>query len=307
MAGDRVGENVIAQGAKTSRYFMVLFSWCRRAVDWKTLLIFLIFVFGAIWSYQVLLKKKPVDFSDPALRTVRIKDHDGREVIVPRTNRFHDDFEAGIERRIEGWHQHMKLASDSNPGKPDNSVEITTEKIRSGRFALKTHTSKDPRDLQKAALLRELFFFPPGSNCWFSAWFYIPGAESIENLFIFDLEATGYHGVGRRLMFTGKDGRYLMLEGKRSTGPQFSQTVSPVPFPRNQWVHVKLHLFLSPGEDGRVQLWQDGKLILDKNGRNMVENTFYDRVEVGQTANSTHRDLTMFVDDVRISDEPLED
>ena len=107
MAGDRVGENVIAQGAKTRRYFMVLFSWCRRAVDWKTLLIFLIFVFGAIWSYQVLLKKKPVDFSDPALRTVRIKDHDGREVIVPRTNRFHDDFEAGIERRIEIGRAHV--------------------------------------------------------------------------------------------------------------------------------------------------------------------------------------------------------
>lgn len=247
------------------------------------------------------------DLSDPALLSVRIKDRDGRDVVVTRTNHFADDFEQGIERRVEGWHQQMKLASNSNAGNPANLVETTTEQSRSGKSALKTYTPKDSRDLQKAALLRELFFFPPGSDCWFSAWFYIPGSESIENLFIFDLEATGYHGVGRRLMFTGTNGRYLMLEGKRSTGPQYSQTESPVPFPRNQWVHVKLHLHLSPGGNGQVQLWQDGTLILNKSGRNMVENTFYDRIEVGQTANNTHRELTVYVDDVQISDKPLED
>ncbi len=251
--------------------------------------------------------RKKLDFSDPALLSVRIKDRDGREVVVTRTNHFADGFEHGIERRIEGWHQHMKLASDSNAGSQANLVEKTTEQVHSGKSALKTYTPKDPRDLQKAALLRELFFFPPGSDCWFSASFYIPGSESIENLFIFDLEATGYHGVGRRLMFTGTNGRYLMLEGKRSTGPQYSQTESPVPFPRNQWVHVKLHLHLSPDGNGRAELWQDGTLILKKSGRNMVENTFYDRIEVGQTANSTHRELTMYVDDVKISDKPIDD
>lgn len=252
-------------------------------------------------------RRNQLDFSDPALLSVRIKDRDGREMIVTRTNHFADDFEHGIERRIEGWHQHMKLASNSNAGNPANRVETTGDQVHSGKFALKTYTPKDSRDLQKAALLRELFFFPPGSDCWFSAWFYIPGSESIENLFIFDLEATGYHGVGRRLMFTGTNGRYLMLEGKRSTGPQYSQTESPVPFPRNQWVHVKLHLHLSPDGKGRVELWQNGTLILNKSGRNMVENTFYDRVEVGQTANSTHRELTMYVDDVKISDKPIDD
>lgn len=252
-------------------------------------------------------RRKAIDFSDPALLKVRIKDQGGKDLTVVRTNHFADDFEHGIERRIDGWHQHMKLASDSNAGNPANRVETSAEQMHSGKSALKTYTPKDPRDLQKAALLRELFFFPPGSDCWFSAWFYIPGTESIENLFIFDLESTGYHGVGRRLMFTGPNGRYLMLEGKRSTGPQYSQTKSPIPFPRNQWVHVKLHLHLSPGGDGQIQLWQDKTLILDKSGRNMVENTFYDRIEVGQTANSTHRELTLYVDDVKISDKPIDD
>lgn len=283
-----------------------LSAWRRSPLNWRRLLVVLAILVVGMLVISGWWRKK-LDFSDTALLSVRIKDRDGRDVVVARTNHFADDFEHGIERRIEGWHQHMKLASDSNEGNQANRVETTLDQVHSGKSALKTYTPKDSRDLQKAALLRELFFFPPGSDCWFSAWFYIPGSESIENLFIFDLEATGYHGVGRRLMFTGASGRYLMLEGKRSTGPQYSQTESPVPFPRNQWVHVKLHLHLSPDQNGQVELWQDGTLILNKSGRNMVENTFYDRVEVGQTANSAHREITVYVDDVQISDKPIDD
>lgn len=279
----------------------------RSALTWRRLLVILCIVVAVGMHVISGSWRKKLDFSDPALLSVRIKDRDGRDVVATRTNHFADDFEHGIERRIDGWHQHMKLASDSNAGNAANCVETTIDQVYSGKSALRTYTPKDSRDLQKAALLRELFFFPPGSDCWFSAWFYIPGSESIENLFIFDLEATGYHGVGRRLMFTGTNGRFLMLEGKRSTGPQYSQTESPVSFPRNQWVHVKLHLHLSPGGNGQVELWQDGTLILNKSGRNMVENTFYDRIEVGQTANNTHRELTVYVDDVKTSDKPIDD
>jgi len=125
-----------------------------------------------------------LDFSDPKLLSVRIKDPDGKDLIVKRVNVFADDFEHGIERRIEGWHQQMKLSSNSNAGNSANLIETTSEQVHSGKSSLKTYTPRDSLDLQKAALLRELFFFPPGSDCWFSAWFFIPGSESIENLFI---------------------------------------------------------------------------------------------------------------------------
>lgn len=251
--------------------------------------------------------RSPIDFSDPEKFVVRITDPNGREQVLHRVNSFADDFENGIERTVDGWHQQMKLASGSKAGNPANRVETTTEQVHSGKFALKTYTPKDPNDLQKAAVLRELFFFPPESDFWFSAWYFIPGQSNIENLFIFDLEATGRSGVGRRLMFTGSHGLYLMLEGKRSTGPQYAQTQTPVPFPRNQWVHLKLHLHLSPGATGSVELWQDGKLILDKQGPNIPRDSFYDRIEVGQTANSTHQELTVFVDDVQVSNQPIVD
>lgn len=266
---------------------------------------------GVIASMVMLIARpwgrgKPVDFSDPDKFLVRTKDEHGRELVLKRVNNFSSDFEDGIARKIEGWHQTLTLASGSRSGNAANRVETSTEQVHSGKTALKTYTPKDPNDLQKATLLRELFFFPPGSDCWFSAWYFIPGKASIENLFIFDLESTQNHGLGRRLMFTGPNGQYLMLEGKRSTGPQYSQTDKPVAFPRNQWVHVKLHLHLSAGDDGRVELWQDDKLVLDKRGANMPQNTFYDRIEVGQTANSTHQELTVYVDDVQVSDKPIE-
>ena len=251
--------------------------------------------------------RRPIDFSNPADFVVRITDPSGREQVYHRVNSFADDFETGIERKVEGWHQQMKLASGSNAGSPSNRVETSEEQVHSGQFALKTLTPKDSRDLQKAAVLRELFFFPPGSDFWFSAWYFIPGKSNIENLFIFDLEATGRSGVGRRLMFTGSQGRYLMLEGKRSTGPQYAQTKTPVPFPRDQWVHLKLHLHLSPDHAGTVKLWQDGMLILNKQGSNIPRDTFYDRIEVGQTANSTHQEQIVYVDDVRVSDQPIDD
>lgn len=253
-----------------------------------------------LWGPQ-----RPVDFSDPDKFLVRTKDADGEEVVLKRVNTFADDFENGVSRNINGWHQQIKLASDSRAGNAANQVETSQEQVHSGQFALKTYTPADPNDLQKAAVLRELFFFPPGSDCWFSAWFYIPGEASIENLFLFDLEATTRFSVGRRLMFTGTDGKYLMLEGKRTTGPQYAQTEKPVAFPRNQWVHVKLHLHLASNDEGHVELWQDGQLILDKHGANIPANTFYDRIEVGQTANSTHKELTVYVDDVQVSDQPL--
>ncbi|WP_175517421.1 heparin lyase I family protein [Planctomicrobium piriforme] len=251
--------------------------------------------------------RQPMDFSDPGKFLVRTRDQDGKEIVLERVNSFADDFETVISRKIEGWHQEMKLSSGSKPGAPANNLQTTTEQVHTGMFSLKTQTSQDAHDLQKAALLRELFFFPPHSDFWFSAWYYIPGQSDIENLFLFDLEATANDGLGRRLMLTGSNGRYLMLEGKQSTGPQYAQTTSPVPFPRDQWVHLKLHLHLSTGAEGRVELWQDGMLILDKQGPNIPPDTFYDRIEVGQTANSTHQALTVYVDDVRVSDKPIDD
>ena len=266
---------------------------------------------GVIASVGMLIARpwgrgQPLDFSDPDKFLVRTTDGSGKELVLKRVNDFASDFETGIARKIEGWHQTLTLSSGTKSGNAANRVETTTEQVHSGEFSLKTYTPKDPNDLQKATLLRELFFFPPGSDCWYSARYFIPGQASIENLFIFDLEATQNHGLGRRLMFTGRNGQYLMLEGKRSTGPQYAQKENPVAFPRNQWVHVKLHLHLSASGDGKFELWQDGKLVLDKQGANMPSNTFYDRIEVGQTANTTHQEQTVYVDDVRVSDKPIE-
>ena len=78
-------------------------------------------------------------------------------------------------------------------------------------------------------------------------------------------------------------------------------------FPKDKWVEVKIHLRLSDGADGRMQVWQDGIKVLDEAGKTLPRSrTVYDRMQVGLTANNGHNQAqTLFVDDVVLSNRPL--
>jgi hypothetical protein len=72
---------------------------------------------------------------------------------------------------------------------------------------------------------------------------------------------------------------------------------------------VETHAFLSD-EAGRVQIWQDGRKVLDKQGRTLpLADTIYDRFELGITAiaKGSRYEKVLYVDDVVISDSPIPD
>lgn len=242
----------------------------------------------------------------------------GQDEIFQCITLFADDFESvcsksepkkticrnDITFSPDRWHSIVNLAEGGKKlGSPKNTIEISSEQAHSGSFSLKTYTTQNPDSLERISLQREALFFPPGSNFWYSAWYYIPGTQDIENLFIFDVGSIQLYRQERRLLFAGKNGNnYLILEGKTLTGPDYYQLSSPTIFPRDQWVHIKVHLKLSTGADGVSEVWQDGKKIVEGRGQNMPRGAFYDVVEVGQTSNSTHKEQTLFVDDVVIAD-----
>ena len=100
---------------------------------------------GVIASVWVLIARpwgrgQPIDFSDPDKFVVRTTDESGKELVLKRVNNFASDFEEGIARKVEGWHQTLTLASGSKSGNPANRVETTTEQVHSGEFSLKTYT-----------------------------------------------------------------------------------------------------------------------------------------------------------------------
>lgn len=209
----------------------------------------------------------------------------------------------GITFSPDRWHSIVNLAAGGeSPGSPNNKIEISSERAHSGGFSLKAHTTKNPDSLERISLQREALFFPPGSDFWYSAWYFIPGSQDIENLFIFDVGTLQLDRQERRLLLAGKNGNnYLVLEGKALTGLDYYQLSTPALFPRNQWVHIKVHLKLSSGNDGISEVWQNGKKIIEGRGQNMPRSVFYDVIEVGQTSNTTHHEQTLFVDDVTIS------
>jgi hypothetical protein len=244
---------------------------------------------------------RPVSLSDCG--TVG-KDLDGKEKIFNCVTSMFDDFENGLQISESKWHKQINQTSRGNEGDKENYLEITTEQAHSGTYSLKTFTATDPGDLQKSALARELLFFPAGSDFWYSAWYYIPG-DNTQNLFLFELESTRYHYVGRRLSLTGENGNILYIQAKKDTGEDFYQSGTPTLFPKNTWVHIILHFYLSPDNDGLAELWQDDKKIIEGRGPNIPAGQFYDWISVGQTANNSHYAQTIYVDDVSVSDSPF--
>ena len=73
-------------------------------------------------------------------------------------------------------------------------------------------------------------------------------------------------------------------------------------------MELRVHLFLSEGGDGRMEVWQDGTKVLDATGQTLpTARTIYDRLQVGLTANGNRMHAqTLFVDDVAISNRPLD-
>jgi hypothetical protein len=191
----------------------------------------------------------------------------------------------------------------------DNRIEPVTERAHGGRGALKMVSTERSRGMVtcKASLSTELMHFVKGDDVWYSAWYYVPEGGPLPSTWM-DLETTWLHEhPGIRIMTTG-GGRFLCVELKWAGKPVYRQTRGrEVPFPTGRWVQVKTHFKLSEKDDGVVELWQDGEKIIDARGQTLVlSHAIYNSLEVGISAYSEQKgDCTLFVDDVRLSSEPL--
>ena len=156
----------------------------------------------------------------------------------------------------------------------------------------------------KASLGTGFVYFEQNEHFWFQAWFRIDGPTRPFTLA--DLEGREVkESPGIRLMLF--DGQELGVELKALDKPKYRQAAgAKVTFPTDQWVQVTWHVFLHPDE-GHVQVWQDEKLVVDSHGPTLpFRGIMYDSLEVGISAHSFgDQPATLFVDDVRITTEPL--
>jgi hypothetical protein len=190
-----------------------------------------------------------------------------------------------------------------------NAVELTTAAAHSGEKSLKCYAVASRGGVtSKADIERGGLRFTKGDHVWSQCWVLLKREASAENVFVWDLETSRkWQSPGRRLYLQPGDVLASDL-GKWPFGKTFRQPWSQrVEFPKGRWVRLRVHLFLSNGADGTMEVWQDDAKVLDAKGQTLpTAKTIYDRLEIGLTGNgSTEQEHTLYVDDVVISNQPL--
>ena len=118
------------------------------------------------------------------------------------------------------------------------------------------------------------------------------------------------------MMSGGND--FLSIERGKISGSTLEQTTFS--FPRNEWVSIRWELTLSDTDTGINKLFINGDEVITRNAMNMPnaeifrdifaengiefnlqEPVFYERVQVGVTANPTSENIELFVDDFSIT------
>jgi len=191
----------------------------------------------------------------------------------------------------------------------DNRIEFVSDMVHSGHGAMKTYCESPSRSMicAKSFLGTELLHFVKGDEVWLSGWFNIPKGSGVP-FTVFDLKTNWIHlRPGIRLVLW--DGKYAGYELKWARRVEYRQAHGKEsPFPLGQWVNLKVHLKLSEKDaDGLIEMWQDGQQILNTHGQTLtMANSVYNSLEVGITAhNDLSKPATLYVDDVKVSSNPL--
>ena len=191
----------------------------------------------------------------------------------------------------------------------ENSITIDTTNFHSGNKSLKFVAKKSAIDsLSKCSIAKKNMSFWEGETLRMSVWYFIEGTNSLDWLFLLDLEEQTAIGAGPGMRLALVDNQ-LRVEYKFNEKDITQPVGQEVDFPRNQWVELVWEIKLSQKYKGAVRLWQNGQLIIDTQNNRTLPKDFlffqqgtkgmYSSCEIGITANSKDSDLTIWVDDIK--------
>lgn len=269
-----------------------------------TFIIFAILIFVGGVAFINVIDRQPI----PPIQPVPSKPSDNVTVDTKEVF-FQDGFE-GVERFENLFQEDLTRWHNFQRKPEENRIEVNSSIVHSGNNSLMFHTVPyDGKTASKADVDLQLLSFKKEDDVWFSGWFYLVGNGNAENLFLWDLEATETHpqAPGRRIYLSGKE-EIISDLGKWYTGEVFRQPKKQeIPFSKDKWVHIKIHLFLSENDDGIMQVWQDDVMVLDARGQTLpTADSIYNRMQVGITANGNREyDQTVYIDDIILSDRPI--
>tara|TARA_R110000868_G_scaffold167328_1_gene401593 strand:+ start:949 stop:1800 length:852 start_codon:yes stop_codon:yes gene_type:complete len=217
----------------------------------------------------------------------------------------------------------------TNPSNTINEISITNTEFTEGQNALRFLAYPSDAQLSKIDIEKNGLNIKSGDKVTITADFYINSTESLENLLLIDLECCSCWDLsvgdnygsenqcpGVRLIMSGGND-YLSIERGKISGTTLQQT--NIAFPRNQWVAVQWEMAMSDTGNGLNKLLINGTEVINESAMNMPnaqifkevftnqgidftlqEPTFYERVQIGVTANPTAGNIELFVDNFSI-------
>ncbi len=244
---------------------------------------------------------------------------------------FEDGFETSANDLNELFPQDQSRWTNIQLVHPEggtNVLELNSEVVLDGASSLRFFSKKGDAILSKVDIEKGGFRAEEGSSIAIEGNFFISTEGDIENLVLVDLECCSCWDPtvpdnqcpGVRLMMKGGD--YLSIE--RGKIVQSSIVQSSQPFPRGEWVNVRWEMELSAGEDGLNRLFINGSEVITETAMNMPnadvfreefqrhdiefelqQPIFYERFQIGATANSSPSDVEMYLDDVMLEVTPM--
>jgi len=261
-------------------------------------------------------------------------DTDDNNTQEPTTENFifEDGFETqnnSLDELFPSNSTRWSTIQQTNPSNTINEISITNAEFTEGQNALRFLAYQSDSQLSKIDIEKGGLNIKAEDKVIITADFYINSTESLENLLLIDLECCSCwdpsvednFGLenqcpGVRLMMSGGND-YLSIERGKISGTTLQQT--NFAFPRKQWVSVQWEMTMSDSENGLNRLLINGTEVLNESAMNMPnaeifrdeflnqgidftlqEPTFYERVQIGATANPTAGNIELFVDNFSI-------
>jgi hypothetical protein len=223
-------------------------------------------------------------------------------------NYFEDSFES-YSSLSDLFLPNDQLWSFTQLTRNGNIITVDTANVHSGNKSLKFVAKKSDNDgASKCSIAKHNMAFWEGEMVRMTAWYYIEGTNSLEWLFLMDLEEQTAIGAGPGMRLALVDNK-LRVEYKFNEKDITQPTGHEIDFPRNQWVEVILEISLSQKNNGSVRLWQNEQLIINSKGNRTLPKDLlyfqqgtkgmYSSCEIGITANSKDSDLIIWADEIK--------
>ncbi|MFN6084068.1 MAG: lipoprotein, partial [Fluviicola sp.] len=127
----------------------------------------------------------------------------------------------------------------------ENTITVDSSFSHSGTKSLLFFAKKsEDKSVSKCSISKQFMAFWEGETMRTSAWYYIDGTQSLQWMFLMDLEEQAAIGAGPGMRLALVD-NLLRVEHKFNEKDIIQSSETAQEFPRNQWVHVVFEIKLS--------------------------------------------------------------